>query len=122
MTAPNITAYVGPNSRPGGEDSLLTTVQKIDANVQNVYAKILVATATLDFPSTAAGAIADLTISVPGAALGDAVILGVPNGSQTATATFSAFVSAADTVKVRYSPKATEDPASGTFKVYVIQL
>lgn len=75
--------------------------------------------ATLNFPSTASTAVSDLTITVTGAAVGDVVSLGVPNGSVTATATFSAWVSATDTVKVRFSPKATEDPASGTFTVKV---
>ena len=81
----------------------------------------LTGSATLDFASTAAGAVSDLTITVTGAADGDVVTLGVPNGSVTATATYSAWVSAANTVTVRFSPKATEDPASGTFKVRVIK-
>lgn len=85
------------------------------------FAKTLTATATLDFASTGSGAVADLTVTVTGAADGDAVSLGVPNGSVTATATYSAWVSAANTVTVRFSPKATEDPASGTFRVSVIK-
>lgn len=81
----------------------------------------LTGSAALDFPSTILTAVADLTITVTGAALNDPVILGVPNGSVTATATYTAWVSAANTVTVRFSPKATEDPASGTFKVSVIK-
>jgi hypothetical protein len=46
-------------------------------------------------------------------------MIGVPNGSVTATSSYTAWVSAVDTVTIRYSPKATEDPASGTFKVTV---
>lgn len=83
--------------------------------------KTLTNTATLDFPSTAAGIAADLTITVTGAALGDAVALGVPNGSVTATSTFTAWVSATDTVTVRFIPHATEDPASGSFRASVIK-
>lgn len=83
--------------------------------------RALEGSATLDFGSTAATAVADLTISVTNAAVGDKVILGVPNGSVTATATFWAWVSSAGTVTVRFSPKATEDPASGTFKVTVVK-
>jgi hypothetical protein len=79
----------------------------------------LIASATLDFPSTAANAVSDLTITVTGALAGGLVTLAIPNGSVTATASFMAWVSAADTVTVRYSPKATEDPASGTFTVAV---
>ena len=81
----------------------------------------LSAEATLDFGSTGSGAVADLTIAVPGAVVGDVVALGVPNASITATATFSAWVSADDTVTVRFSPKGTENPASGTFKVIVFR-
>jgi len=87
----------------------------------SAIASVLRASATLDFPSTGAGAVADLTITVTGAVDGDQVVLGVPNASITSTATFTAWVSAADTVTVRFSPKATEDPASGTFKVSVIK-
>lgn len=79
----------------------------------------LTGSASLNFPSTLSTAVADLTISVPGAAVGDAIDLGVPNASITATANFFAWVSAANTVTVRYSPKATEDPAVGTFKVII---
>lgn len=78
--------------------------------------------ATLDFGSTAAGASTDLTITVTGAADGDVVSLGVPNASQTATGSFSAWVSATNTVTVRYRIAAltgSEDPGSGTFKVTV---
>ncbi len=81
--------------------------------------KILSATATLDFPSTAAQTSSDLTIGVTGAAVGDVVSLGTP--VQVANCSFSAFVSAADTVTVRlnnYSAGAI-DPTSGTFRVQV---
>jgi len=84
-------------------------------------AKTLTATATLDFASTGSGAVADLTITVTGAADGDDVVIGVPNGSVTATATYTGWVSAANTVTIRFSPKATEDPASGTFRASIIK-
>jgi len=84
--------------------------------------KVLKGSATLDFPSTAAGTSSDLTITVTGAADGDVVSLGVPNGSTLANGVFSAWVSAADTVKVRFTNTnlvTALDPASGTFKVNV---
>jgi len=86
--------------------------------------KVLSATATLDFGSTAAGAVSDLTITVTGAALNDVVILGAPNGSVPAAGTFFAWVSATNTVKVRFANNAlvtSYDPASGTYRVTVIQ-
>lgn len=75
--------------------------------------------ATLDFASTAAGAVSDLTVTVTGAVLNDAVDVGVPNGSVTATANYYGWVSSAGVVTIRFSPKATEDPASGSFKVFL---
>lgn len=81
--------------------------------------KIVSAVATLDFGSTGAGAVSDLTVTATGATTTSTVSLGVPNGSVTTTADYFAWVSAADTVTVRFSPKATEDPASGSFRVTV---
>ena len=84
--------------------------------------KILRSSAALDFPAITAPNTADLTITVTGAALGDEVFLGVPNGSVTAATSFTAWVSAANTVTVRAAALAgTPNPASGTFKVTVFQ-
>lgn len=86
--------------------------------------KVLTNTATLDFGSTAAGAVTDLTVTVTGAALGDVVGLGVPHGSTVASGSFSAWVSTTSTVTVRYSNNdltTARDPASGTFRVMVTQ-
>lgn len=81
--------------------------------------KVLSATATLDFDLTAV-TVHDLTITVTGAALGDVVSVGVPHGSVTTTASYTAWVSAADTVTVRCKTAAIgENPASGTFRVMV---
>jgi hypothetical protein len=75
--------------------------------------------ATLDFPSTTSTTVSDLTVTVTGAALGDIVKLGVPNAAMTATASYFGWVSSANTISIRYSPKATENPASATFNVSV---
>jgi hypothetical protein len=81
----------------------------------------LKASATLDFPDTGAQLSADLTITVTGAAVGDIVMLGTP--VQLANSTYTAFVSAANTVTVRLNNYSAGNinPASGTFKVYVIK-
>jgi hypothetical protein len=83
----------------------------------------LVASATLDFPSTLAQTDSDLTMTVTGAVDGDPVDVGVPNGSALTGACYTAWVSAANTVKVRFSVYgiAAKDPASGTFKVTVFK-
>lgn len=84
--------------------------------------RVLTGSATLDFPNTTGGNTSDLTITVTGAASGDCVGLGVPNASvASANAIFTAWVSAADTVTVRFSNTGAGalNPASGTFKVIV---
>jgi hypothetical protein len=80
--------------------------------------------ATLDFPSTGHGNSADLTITVTGAAEGDVVALGIPNASIVANASYIAWVSATNTVTVRfnnYASSGNSDPASGTFKIKVFK-
>ena len=95
-----------------------------DATYAYTLTKTLSGSATLDFPSRTSVQIWDLTITVNGAALGDPVILGIPHAATiapSATATYTAWVSAANTVTVRFSPKATENPASGVFTVRVVK-
>lgn len=86
--------------------------------------KILTATATLDFADTAAGTVTDLTITVTGAASGDAVAIACSPGSVPAAGSFSAWVSAADTVTIRFANNAlvtSYNPASGTFRATIIK-
>jgi len=81
----------------------------------------LTGSATLDFPSTTTLLSADLTITVTGAADGDVVSLGVPNAAVNANTCYTAWVSATNTVTVRFNNYSsnTVNPASGTFKVFV---
>jgi hypothetical protein len=81
----------------------------------------LTGSATLDFPSTLTMLSADRTITVTGAADGDVVSLGVPNAAVNANTSYSAWVSAANTVTVRFNNYSigTVDPASALFKVFV---
>lgn len=105
-TIPTVTTY----------DSVLV----VNDGVLNKILFKLSASATLDFPSTASNDNSDLTISVPGAVLGDVVAIG---HGLTAQGTFEADVSAADTVTVRFHNTAAGvyDPPSDTFKVYVFK-
>ncbi len=78
------------------------------------------ATAALDFAEIAAGATADLTITVTGAAINDVVQLGLP-AAPTAGIEWEKFVSATNTVTVRarnYTASPV-DPASATYRVTV---
>lgn len=94
-----------------------------DGTRWTVVPNMLTGSATLDFPSTAAQSSSDLTITVSQAEDGDAVVLGVPNAATNANSSFTAWVSAPNTVKIRhnnYSASAS-DPVSGIFKVKVIK-
>lgn len=83
-------------------------------------AKTLTNTATLNFPSTIAGASSDLTITITGAADADVTALGLPNAAVVANGVYTAWVSAADTITVRFTNTnlvTTLDPASASFRV-----
>jgi hypothetical protein len=81
------------------------------------------ATATLDFPSTLTQTSSDLTITLTGAVDGDAVVLGVPNAAVNGNSNYFAWVSAANTVTVRFNNYGllAINPASATFKVTIIK-
>jgi hypothetical protein len=88
------------------------------------YSVPLTGSATLDFPSTGHGNSADLTFTLTGAAEGDVVALGIPNASIVANGSFIAWVSATDTITVRfnnYASSGSSNPASGTFKIKVFK-
>lgn len=93
------------------------------SSTRYTLAKTLTATATLNFDLTAVN-YQDLTITVTGAADGDAVVIGVPNGAAVADITFFGWVSAANTVTIRVSRVGgggAADPASGTFRASVLK-
>jgi hypothetical protein len=88
------------------------------------YQPILTTTATLNFGNTGPGASSDLTITVTGAAANDAVLIGVPNGSIVTTGCFTGWVSASNTVTIRFTNSdgiLSYDPASGTFRASVLK-
>ena len=84
---------------------------------------ILPTAATLDFSSTSAQTCSALTATVTGSSDGDPCSLGVPNVSNVGNGNFSCFVSAANTVTVKFcNPSAGAlDPASGSFKITVFK-
>lgn len=85
-----------------------------------VITKILSATASLNFPSIAAGAVSTLTITVSGAASGDSVQV-TPPSTIEAGLMWCGFVSAADTVTVRLrnATASAIDPAAATWRATV---
>lgn len=100
-----------------------TKLSTYDGTRWSLTPKVLINTATLDFGNTSAQNSADLTITVTGAADGDMVSLGVPNASTLTNSDFTAWVSATNTVTVRFNnySSGSQDPASGTFKVQVFK-
>lgn len=97
-------------------------VPSLVVNGGTSLAGILSTTAVLDFGSISAQSSAELTVTLTGAAIGDIALLGPPD-SAAADISFFAFVSATDTVTVRAvnATAGSVDPASGTYRVAVLQ-
>lgn len=121
-------ATYGTNGASGTAIGTLTERMRVSSSGVTIgsggtpIAKHISATATLDFGDTAAGTVTDLTITVTGAASGDEVSIGVPAASVPASGSYFGWVSAADTVTIRFSNNAlvtSYNPASGTFRASV---
>lgn len=91
--------------------------------VRYTIGKTLTATASLNFPSTSTLTSSDLTITLTGAADGDIVVLGTPNAAVNANSCYTAWVSAANTVTVRFNnySSGSINPSAGTFRVSIIK-
>lgn len=102
-----------------GDISTLGTGKLVIGASGTGISKVLSASAVLNFNLTLVN-VEDLTLTVTGAADGDTVSLGVPNGSVTTSVQYTGWVSAANTVTIRARTSAAgEDPASGTFRATV---
>lgn len=91
----------------------------------NQQTNLLSAVSVQDFASTAAGSESDSAgITVTGALDGDPVVLGVPAAGWAAGAQWTGYVSATDTVKIRYRNNSAGaiDPPSLTIKIEVHKL
>lgn len=84
---------------------------------------ILDVTASVNHASMATLTQDDQTVIVPGAKVNDIVVLGLP-AAPTAGIIYNAFVSAADTVKIRASnfTAGTIDPAAATFRIQILRV
>jgi len=84
---------------------------------------VLTATATLNFPSIAANSTQQLTMTVTGATVGDAVFVGLPSAIDAGLVA-TGFVSATNTVAIRLhnTSSGSVDPASATFRAVVARL
>ena len=100
--------YVGPASVSPGNSTL------------NKVTRILGGSETFDFASSTITCLDSTGVTVTGAQLGDPCFAS-PNIAWAANQEFSCFVSAANTVKVRFCPAGTAaDPASATYFTRVI--
>lgn len=106
------------------DTNLLTAPRNVTVpDSDGTLAVTLNGSATLDFPSTAAGSSSELTITVTGASEGDVVALGITNSAVLSNSCYTARVSAANTVTVRFNnySGSSADPGSGTFKIKVFK-
>ncbi len=120
-SASKVTSVATGNRLVGTATAIgLTGDTALSTLIGRIPSPVLTASAALDFASIATTATGDLTIAVPGAAVGDPVSLGLP-AAPAAGLVFFAFVSAADVVTVRAMniTGTGVDAASATYKVAV---
>lgn len=118
--------YNWPTSKPSAAASgtqLGGGVLEVSSSGTMSWRQMAVATATLNFPTTDTRNSSDLTVTVTGAASGDAVSLGVPNAAVLVNTCYTAWVSAVNTVTIRFNnyDNADKNPASAVFKVMVFK-
>lgn len=104
--------------------ALIIVVIAIVAWSPTSHVPCLHTTSVLDFDNTLAGTATDLTVSLTGAEDGDAVIIGIPNGSTVANGHFVGWVSAPGEVTIRFLNNnllTALNPASGTFEVMIFK-
>ncbi|MDP4201011.1 MAG: hypothetical protein Q8922_15425 [Bacteroidota bacterium] len=116
---------IGPSQELQVDQSgnLSTSGSVVIGSGSTIYS-VISAAASLSFPTTAAQSSSDLTITLTGAANGQPIMLGVPLGAVLSNSSYSAWVSAANTVTVRfnnYSTASQTPPASQTFRVAMME-
>lgn len=133
LPAGTVTAGTAPLKLTAGTNLTVAEDGAVEYDGTNYFAsqgtvryyipKTLMVTATLDFPNTAAGSSATLTVTVTGAADGDIVKLGIPIASiDSGAGVYYAYVSGTDTVTVQYVNtrlSLSNNPASGVFRIAV---
>ena len=92
-------------------------LQEVGANLRTTFT----GSAALNFNTTNSQSSSDLTMTVTGASTGDVVSLGVPTAAILPNSCYTAWVSATNTVTVRFNnyDNASQNPTSGTFNVIV---
>lgn len=115
-----------PNSVPAAHVALVNTLSGIANNTwyrffSSLPSLVSSALVTLNFPPTLAGTSSDLTVSVPGAADGDAVTVCVPAACVLPNSCYTGWVSAPNVVTVRFNnySAGAQNPPSGSFRPVV---
>lgn len=109
---------------PGGSIEVGSAVQwPSGEEIVNIHRT----SATLDFGSIAAAAEAELTVTLAGIGVSDFLWTAQPSGAVEANLSWSAWISAADTIRVRMrnnnpSGGAAIDPASRTWRFAVVEM
>lgn len=118
QTTTPVPLAVGPAT--GDADLLFTT----GAGVRYTLMKGLSGSATIDFPSTAAGAVSTSVQTLTGAADGDVVVVGMTSGARNTAAIFWAVGTGTNQITVYCNNTggiAPVDPGSGTFTYKLIK-
>lgn len=113
--------FISISAGSGGISLVPAPSAGVTIGVGTAFNNVYSVTATLNFPSTAAGAISDLTISLSGVGTNDSVFLGPPLAGPTVGG-YLAWISASGTITVRYFNNgliSAVDPASATFRVTI---
>lgn len=123
FTTPATTGSSGTTAQTQTERARISSAGLKVGSSGAAIAAVLSGTGTLDFADQATGGYEGLNITVTGAAVGDAVFLGVPASAVTTGSIFWAYVSASNTVQVNFlnTDAANQNPSSATFRVTVFQ-
>jgi hypothetical protein len=94
-----------------------------NTNIRTTLARMITLEANINFQNTSGNASREFEINFPDASLGDPVILGIPASSDNPNSTFTARVSAAGKVRVKFNNYNTSqiDPGAGIFKICIIK-
>jgi hypothetical protein len=120
-TTGTATSVIGRSSTGQVVDLSLGSGLNLSSGTLNIGGFVL---ATLDFPNTSAQSSSDITVSYTGASASHPVTLAIPDGSAPANTNYTAWVSAANTVKVRFNNYSSSavNPNSGQFTIFVLNL
>jgi hypothetical protein len=86
-------------------------------------AKMITSTQSLDFAGTNNGSTSDVTVSLPGAVDGEMVVIGPLNDAIYTGSFYTAWVSSADNVTVRFfnNSGSIQDPPARNFRISIIK-